>query len=200
MRNKRYIQLMLIFLPAICTVKVKAQSYSDEFLTHRVTTNFADHTVVAYVKPVDNVSILNDRTYYWFSGNHINSTQGGYSGKLLNGEYQDFYNNKNLKESGAFSKGLKNGIWKTWSENGILNNLFTFRNGRKNGVYAKYDQTGKVLEKGSYKNDLLSGRQTISVGDSIKVLSYKEGKIKESKSFLPEFVRRILPWKSKDKK
>lgn len=200
MRNRAYIQLLLIFLSGVFTLKVSAQSYSDQFLTHRVITNFDDHTVIAYVKPFGNVSILNDRTYYWFSGKQINTTQGGYSGKLLNGEYQDFYTNKNLKESGSFFKGLKDGVWKTWNESGMLNDLFTFKNGRKNGVYAKYDHTGKVLEQGSYKDDLLTGHQMISVGDSMKVISYKEGKVKEKKSILPGFIRRMLPGKSKNKK
>lgn len=200
MMNRRYIQFLMIFLVGIGTLKVNAQSYSDIFLSHRVTVRSDDHTVVAYVKPVKGVSILNDRTYYWFSGNQINTTQGGYSGKLLHGEYQDFYSNKKLKESGDFSKGLKDGIWKTWNENGILNELFTFKNGQRNGVYTKYDQTGGVIEKGSYKNDLLSGQQTISVGDSVKVISYKGGKVKQNKSMLPKFILHLLPWKSKDEK
>lgn len=73
--------------------------------------------------------IKSDRFYYWYSANMIHSTQGGFSGRLLNGLYAEYYLNKNLKEQGTFKKGLKDGVWKKWKEDGTLNNTTTWKNG-----------------------------------------------------------------------
>jgi len=191
----RYIQirvLTLLIAALFCSNAVRAQSYVDKMLSHQITLNYPDHTVVASVKPVEMVSIESAAAYYWFSGNQINTTQGGYSGKLLNGKYQDFYLNKNLKEAGWFDKGLKSGLWKSWTENGILKDEYTFNAGAKNGDYVKYDTIGKVFEKGSFKQDLLSGKQERVVGDSTVTIYYQQGKIKERKSILPAFIKKIL--------
>jgi antitoxin component YwqK of YwqJK toxin-antitoxin module len=81
----------------------------------------SDKTVVAEIGEVsENPDIKPDLFYYWYSANAIHSTQGGFSGQLLNGRYTEYYLNKNLKEQGFFKKGLKSGIWKTWNEDGII--------------------------------------------------------------------------------
>jgi len=71
----------------------------------------------------------NDRYYYWYLGNLIHSTQGGYNGQLLNGHYVAFYKDKSLKEEGDFKTGLKDGEWKTWNQKGDLTNVTTWDEG-----------------------------------------------------------------------
>jgi hypothetical protein len=197
MRNLvKIISIPFIMLVLVCTSgDADAQSYIDGMLSHKITVHYPDHTVIAVVKPTDMVSTQSDATYFWFSGNQINTTQGGYSGKLLNGEYQDFYLNKNLKEKGFFDRGLKTGLWKNWTDNGILKDAFTFKNGIKNGSYIKYDTIGRVMQKGHYKQDLLSGKQITMLGDSVVVLYYQHGKVKEKKSLVPGFIYKIFPKK-----
>ncbi|WP_158800286.1 toxin-antitoxin system YwqK family antitoxin [Pedobacter sp. L105] len=193
-----------IFLPCILFSGVASaqQSYVDKFLNHEITITYDDHKVVAHVKPAEDVSVTSDRHYYWFAGNKINITQGGYSEKLLNGEYQDFYQNKNLKEAGDFDKGLKSGIWKNWTEDGVLKDQFSFSKGKKNGAYFLFDVQGRVTEKGGYQNDLLNGKQERFRADSTVVLYYKEGKIIHRKSFLPKlpklpkFMQKVFPPKA----
>jgi antitoxin component YwqK of YwqJK toxin-antitoxin module len=73
--------------------------------------------------------IKNDRYYYWYLRNIIHSTQGGYSGQLLNGHYTAFYPDKNLKEEGDFKTGLKDGVWKTWNRKGDLTNVANWDEG-----------------------------------------------------------------------
>jgi antitoxin component YwqK of YwqJK toxin-antitoxin module len=91
----------------------------------------ADQTILAEINEgSSNPSVKPDLFYYWYSANAIHATQGGYSGKLLNGPYTEFYLNKNLKEQGSFKKGLKDGIWKSWKEDGTLSHTFTWKNGR----------------------------------------------------------------------
>lgn len=124
------------------------QRYVKDVLTHKVVINQVDRSIVAYVKPVKQVSLDTDKRYYWFSTNQINSTQGGFSGKLLNGSYQEFYASKQLKESGYLDKGLKSGVWKNWDESGKLKDDYSWKSGKMNGVYHKYDSVGKVQEMG----------------------------------------------------
>ena len=65
--------------------------------------------IVAEIRvPNKNVHAKKDLFYAWYQANAIHSTQGGYSGKLLNGQYTEYYPNKNLKEQGAYKNGFKN--------------------------------------------------------------------------------------------
>lgn len=190
------IYLAIVFLGTMHAAK--GQHYVKDILTHKVVVNQPEYSIVAYVKPVKKVSLDTDRKYYWFSHNHINSTQGGFSGKLLNGSYQEFYAKKQLKESGNLEKGLKTGIWKNWNEKGTLNNDYTWKSGRRNGLYHKYDSVGKVQEQGTYKNDLLNGRQKSYTADGVKEILYKKGKVTEPKKLrMPNFMRKIFHKKPK---
>jgi len=86
--------------------------------------------ITADIQPVKNdPKIRNDRYYYWYFNKVIHSTQGGYTGQLLNGHYTAFYPDKNLKEDGNFKAGLKDGVWKTWSQKGDLTSVTTWNEG-----------------------------------------------------------------------
>jgi len=115
-----------------------------------------DKNIIAEIKPVGSLpEAAPARIYYWFSASAIKRTQGGFSGQLLNGRYQEFYLNKNLKEQGAFSKGLKTGEWKSWNPDGVLLQQISWADGEKNGAFTVYDDKGKVRQKGYYKHDAL---------------------------------------------
>lgn len=185
-----FFQIVLIFL----TGEVLGQSYPGDILSHKIIVNEDDRTIVAYVKPTRGLPVEPDNQYFSFSGNKIQITQGGYSGKLLHGGYKEWYSNKNLKELGFFYKGLKTGVWKSWTENGKLSVDYTWNFGKKNGRYHKYDSLGKVVEKGKYKNGVLNGKQELLTGDSTKTIVYKNGKVKVAghKSIIPGFIRRMF--------
>lgn len=117
----------------------------------------------------ENKSIKTDKriTYYWFAFNTINSTMGGFSGKILDGSYSCFYLSNTLKEKGMFKKGLKNGEWRAWNENGALKEIINYKHGIKCGVNEIYSTDGKLLTKKEYKNDLLDGKYIQYNSDSI---------------------------------
>jgi hypothetical protein len=73
--------------------------------------------------------IKNDRYYFWYLDNIIHSTQGGYTGQLLNGHYLAFYPDHNLKEEGDFKTGLKDGEWKIWNSKGDLTSVTNWNEG-----------------------------------------------------------------------
>ncbi|MES2275321.1 MAG: hypothetical protein V4592_04815 [Bacteroidota bacterium] len=138
--------------------------------------NEGDKTIVAEIRPVNSTPSMEPAsTYYWYGSGLIHHTQGGYSGRLLNGAYNEYYLNKNLKEQGLFNKGLKTGIWKAWNETGVLRQLFTYRTGIKSGAFSLYDETGRLTQSGNYDNNELNGKITSFHKDSATVVIYKNG-------------------------
>ena len=88
--------------------------------------------------------------YHWYHSNRIMSTQGGYDGKLLHGDYVSFYENKQLKEKGQFTYGLKNGRWTGWYENGKVKAVSHWSEGQLNGVLREYSWSGEMVRRQMY--------------------------------------------------
>ena len=122
---KRIIVLwFLLFTGSAYAQKLPAYGFEKVHITE------ADKIIQAEIIPVSSEPrIKPDCYYFWYSANAIHSTQGGYSGQLLNGLYTEFYLNKNLKEQGSFNKGLKDGSWKSWNEDGTVNKVSYWKNG-----------------------------------------------------------------------
>jgi antitoxin component YwqK of YwqJK toxin-antitoxin module len=122
----RKIFVLLCFLPFFS----RAQKLPDYGL-NKVRITDTDKTILVEIYPFTNKPTIRlDRLYYWYSANSVHSTQGGFSGKLLNGQYTEYYINKNLKEQGTFKEGLKNGNWKSWNKDGTLNLVSSWKNGK----------------------------------------------------------------------
>lgn len=130
--------------------------------------------------------------YAWFSGNRINWTQGGYSGKLLDGLFTEYYENRALKTQGYFQMGLKTGEWKSWTEKGLPDSVVNYSNGRLNGRFERFDKLGILHETGKYRNGLVDGKLERRVSaDSVLVIRYKNGKIR------PEKPSKVQIWAKK---
>jgi antitoxin component YwqK of YwqJK toxin-antitoxin module len=166
--------ILLLLLP----FAVSAQKMPDMGL-NKVRITEADETIVAEIEPVTNdIKMEDNKLYFWYSSNGVHSTQGGYSGKVLNGIYTVYYPNKNLKEQGIFKKGLKDGIWKTWNESGKLTRELTWKKGTISGDFANYDDMGNLKQTGKYENNLLEGHSTLYLGkDSTKTIKYHRGQL-----------------------
>jgi len=134
--------------------------------------------------------------YYWFGSNIIHEQQGGFSGKLLNGSYEESDRYHHLIMQGGFKGGLKDGVWKTWNEGGKLGSMITWNEGVKTGKFAYYDAYGKETQSGRYDHDLLDGKITYHTGtDSVKTILYKDGKMVPAKN--SSFLKRINIFKKK---
>lgn len=185
-----------IFFLCLLFFKADAQRiksyFNVEHYTHTV--NYDHYKAVFYVqKPETGLgNIKYDRNYAWFSGNQIRYTQGGYSGKLLDGGYNEFYDTKGLKTQGLYQMGLKTGKWKNWGEDGKLDSVINYSSGKANGRFEKYDQDGVLSERGKYRDGLLNGKLEKRVNaDSIQVIRYKKGKIVASH---PSKAVKITRW------
>lgn len=112
------------------TYAASAQQLPDYGLD-KVRINEAGQTIVAELASVSAGPTAKPALhYFWYNSGAIHETQGGYSGRLLNGQYTAFYLNKNLKEQGSFKKGLKDGTWKNWREDGSLLATVTWKHGK----------------------------------------------------------------------
>jgi len=168
-------RLIVILLFAF-SIQTNAQKIPDMGL-YKVRITSTDKNITAEIKPVGSVPSIQASLFYnWYSSNQIKQTQGGYSGTLLNGQYNEFYLSKGLKEQGNFDTGLKDGIWKQWTEDGTLIQTVTWKDGAKDGEFDYYDENGNPKQKGSYRHGLLDGAQ-ITYGRNGKKDSmvYKNG-------------------------
>jgi hypothetical protein len=166
----------LFILLWLCSVSTAFAQNIRDYGTTKIRLNEPGRSIVMEVLPASKPSVKTDRLYYWFSGNVVHTTQGGFSGKLLNGAYNEYSSNKSLKEQGNFKQGLKNGIWKTWTEEGALNQQITWKNGMKDGAFILYDEQGNVRQSGAFNNNLLDGKVSYYHGkDSIETKIFKAG-------------------------
>lgn len=187
---------LLIFVLLHWALAAGAQSYYKELPVPRASINYPDHTITASLIPVKNkVRAKNDRLYYWYSANTISITQGGYSGKLLNGLYTDLYKNKNLKEQGSFRKGLKSGTWKRWTPEGKPEEMTSWKNGHLSGSFIRYHSDGTRKEQGRYTRGVLQGKHTEYLADdSTRTSYYKGGElyVKRERKIVPAFIKRWI--------
>jgi len=168
---------LILFIIAL-VFQAKAQRSSADLAPYKHHIANEDHQLSFYtLSPDQSVgTIRSDRSYYWWGGKQIQVTQGGYSGKLLNGVFTVYYLNKQLKQQGLFKKGLKNGEWKEWNEQGKLILRTNFVEGIASGNFYKYNDLGELKEQGTYKNGKIDGelKKYISA-DSVAISKYKNG-------------------------
>ncbi len=77
----------------------------------------------------------------------------------ISGVYKSYHDDgKTISRIGYTTNGEFNGEVKDYDENQSLIALTTYMNGSKNGHFERYAKDGKVIERGSFKNDLLDGK------------------------------------------
>ena len=161
-----------------------------------------EYKITMFVMPLGGAPkiIKHDRRYAWFSGNRINYTQGGYSGRLLHGAYSEHFDGNGLKCNGKYSNGLKDGEWKFWSKNGRLDSVVNYTSGILTGKFEKFNVDGDILESGSYRRGLIDGKVRRWVNkDSLRIVYFKNGKQSEKKQFKPvAALRRLFKLREKN--
>lgn len=194
----RFFYICLLQMLACSTLVWSQWSYAEigEY-SHTIT--YADYKAVFHLhEGMDRVfKARSGLQYHWYGSNKINVTQGGMGGKLLQGEYREFYLNKNLKVKGSFNKGLKEGQWNQWTENGMLLSQTHFSKGLLQGLFKRYGQDGLLIEKGKYRKGKKQGKwMSYSSGDSISMIRYQYGVIKIKKESGPiNWFKKKMGWR-----
>lgn len=143
----------VLFIFGLCSwVNLNAQPNNYKHTTNNMVINRADATFKFQVAALPaKVKAKDKLTYYWYKSDKILETDGGYSGKLLNGDYKEYYPSKNLKTQGTFKNGLKHGEWKSWYDEGKLKEITHSKKGVLHGTYEIFDIEGQPSLESNYK-------------------------------------------------
>lgn len=115
-----------------------------------------------------------DRWYYWYAPHELHKTAGGFSGRLLQGNYTEHYTDGSIKEQGQFNKGLKYGEWRQWYTNGQLKEVADYKLGEKHGDYKSFDQKGNVMIQGVFKRGTYSGLKKSGWKKFVDFITFKK--------------------------
>jgi antitoxin component YwqK of YwqJK toxin-antitoxin module len=206
---KNYVSLLMLFSVLSCYGQ---KPLKDFYLTRSLKQDGLSYNFTVLDSDKKGVWIYKkEKFYYWYKAQHVLSTQGSASGVVLNGEFEAFYQNKQLASKGQFNKGLKQGQWLYWRKNGTLEKSEHWSAGTQLGTQKFYNALGQenesiVLRKGKIKRKISDSliitkrnSQSITVYDSIgnisrieqrkngaldgKVKTYEEGKVRETETY-----------------
>lgn len=174
---KKKVLMAIILLIALVRTNGSAQSDLGKIYQNKVRIHNDTQTVVFGIKPSNSIMAVPGKEYVWYKAGQLHYTQGAYSGFLLNGQYEAFHLNKQLKEKGSFKNGLKEGEWGKWTEYGIISDIYSWKRGVLNGAFRVCDQKGNVVRSGHYKRGLLHGKIIEHISeDSTSIIKYRRGK------------------------
>jgi hypothetical protein len=146
----------IYFLIAISAVTIlhgcKSRGFDYRKLTNkvRVSTDSAGIVAELSLKPAEKLRF--DRYYSWYDKGIIGVTQGGYSGKVLDGEYTALYlENKQLREKGKYQMGLKAGKWLFWTKDGNIKEVQRWNNGKLVPVKPKRSLKSRIIDMVPFK-------------------------------------------------
>jgi len=158
------------------------QSFAQQTLIsnglHRVFLTRGDTSYEFYALiPEKKIVVQQEKMYFWYKPDTILTTKGGYSGRLLDGSYKEYFPNKNLKVKGQFSKGLKEGEWVSWYSNGQMQKVEHWKKGTREGKIISYNYQGMKVGEEFYKHDIQKGMQLQfnAVKQSFDTVYFKNG-------------------------
>lgn len=174
---------VVIFLIRFSCV-LRAQTLDPDYALKRAVYDGERYVQFHIMDPDARVGKLDsDKFYTWTKSQKIQTTQGGASGDLLNGQYSSFYKNNQLEEQGSYKRGLKNGKWTTWNQEGRIIAISKYRNGKKTGEERIYDDAGSLLFTRKYHGKTVRTEKEDSViikkKEQSVVYVYGEGGTKE---------------------
>ncbi|MDR2270596.1 MAG: hypothetical protein LBF27_06790 [Sphingobacterium sp.] len=167
-------QLLPIFFFLIASIPGMAQV--KELAIFRRFTILGDDSskVILYAENIK-ISPNSDKTYTWYESNQLHKTMGGYSGKLLNGQFTKYFSNRNLSEQGLYVKGLKQGVWRHWHTNGNLKSESQWMANIEEGPFIRYNEQGDWIQRGYLKDGKMHGVIENREKDKINYQYFNQG-------------------------
>ncbi|MCT1526451.1 toxin-antitoxin system YwqK family antitoxin [Sphingobacterium hotanense] len=127
-----------------------------------------------------------EKIYTWYRAQRITSTQGGYAGKLLDGDYRRYFPNKQLAKQGRYMKGLQHRKWTFWNENGKLSKEEHWKRGKLSGSVTQFDNEGSIQMDGHMKDGKWHGKvKKFAASDSLASwLYYNQGTLISKEEYI----------------
>ncbi|TYR36315.1 hypothetical protein FXV77_10430 [Sphingobacterium phlebotomi] len=177
---KPYISYSLLLSYFLLTLQGSyAQSEMDllEQVQNRITINHDNGEKEVFTVTPKTAKARSQRLYHWYQAQRVQQTQGGYTGKLLHGNYNRYAPNKQLMLQGTYKKGLADGNWKEWRPNHRLAKEEHWKKGQQDGKARHYDEQGKLLLQGKMKDGKWHGKVWIfdAADSSYRWDYYKQG-------------------------
>lgn len=134
------------------------------------------HKIRIFIENPEIKRVDQQKRYTWYQKEHVLSTVGAWSGKLLHGQASAYYANDNLLEQGSYDQGWKTGLWRRWYPDGSLQMRMEWKKGEPHGEFAKYDANGQLLQKGTFRKGQLHGKVLERKNNQLTTTTYKKGK------------------------
>ena len=125
--------------------------------------------------------ILFDGTYRGEWKNYYNTGQiretGTYINGLLDGKWVYYYPSGKKEQEGEYKNNLPFGVWIWYYPNGKIQRRESYNGyGKLEGTVTEYDSLGTEIARGEYYNDLQEGPWFYFVGDHKEIGSFTIGK------------------------
>jgi antitoxin component YwqK of YwqJK toxin-antitoxin module len=178
---KKYFKALLLVLsasnPSVIfgqNIKVPTTQSKDRVILNNNDTIYSFYTKLIKLKAK---AESEQKTYSWYREGKIITTSTGFAGKLLHGNFQVFYPNKNLMMQGKYINGLKNGTWIYWYSNGARMKQESWKYGLRDGLFTYYNESNDRISKDeTYINDQLTYPQRQYINDSTLIYkTFKKG-------------------------
>lgn len=151
----------LFFKVLFCVLVVNYQNSYSQDLDKSLSINFEkDRLWLEHNDGYVELWILHDtqikvkeknRKYYHFVfRNRLYASQGGYTGKILDGLSTEFYFDLTMKSKGNYSLGLKDGKWKYWRQDGTIEKIENWKMGEFLS-YIQFSDNGEMSERKKLK-------------------------------------------------
>lgn len=137
----------------------------------------------SYLAEMKEMATRVKRNYAWFDNKVIHTTQGSYSGKLLDGPYREYHINRQLKVQGGYKKGLPKGRWYHWDDGGQLISIRAYHKGK--------------LIKEKFPNKKVEKKTRIPSKRWFRKRQEKQAEVKEKKQDKPKRQRKRRAKKEK---
>lgn len=176
-------------------VEVKKKFYEDGQLKSISPVNqsgLKDGEVVTYYP---NGNVLNKANYkngirvgknlVYFENSRVKIKEYYNDEGLVDGSYEEFFENGQLNITGQFKRGLKEGVWKEFYENGNLYEENFFELNQLDGMQKVYHPNGILGVIGRCRNDKEIGDWIFYGigGDTLKIETYEDGIVVDKKVY-----------------
>lgn len=141
-----------------------------------------------FIAEVQDIIGQNDGEYIEYYGNKQMKSKGIFQDGKYEGTRIEYHSNGQIKEKAVYLNGRLHGTKKTYSDDDRLENMLTYELGKQSGIAKIYYPNGNIMYEMNYKNGRLNGVVKFygETGGLLHEMRYEKGKIVEGSKFYDE--------------